>query len=89
MPRLTGFVENADTYTMANLHRKSVLIATTHKLIMKFYVRIIRMKAAKQLGSEAAKRNLDAKRQRCKEAKSVSGIAAISRHSERIAKESS
>ena len=45
--------------------------------------------AAKQLGSEAAKRNLDAKMQRGEEAKSVSRIVAISRHSERIAKESS
>ena len=41
---------------------------------MKFYVRIIRIKAAKQLGSEAAKRNLDAKRLRCEEAKSVTEI---------------
>ena len=38
--------------------------------------------AAKQPGSEAAKRNLDAKMQRGEEAKSVSRIAAISRHSE-------
>ena len=40
------------------------------------------LEAAKQLGSEAAKRNLDAKMQRGEEAESVSEKAAISRHSE-------
>ena len=39
-------------------------------------------KAAKQLGSEAAKHDLDAKRRRCEDAKSVTEADAIDRHCE-------